>query len=136
MYCDADTATGLPQLVRTPAGLLPLICGAADVQQVQRMTASLTDPQVFNSPAPLPTVAIADQVGLAHAGDMWRGPVWFQHRPPRYSRLAAGRCLSCGCRLAARHHQRTLIFGITVSAVFTVYDCHDTTPPPELPRKV
>jgi len=73
-YVDFDIERGVPSPVLASAGFLPLICGAASVEQARRLAAHLKDPGMFGTPLPVPSIAAKDRDH--YAKDMWRGPVW------------------------------------------------------------
>lgn len=54
-------------------GMWPLVVGAADNCQAQRVVESLIDPGKFFTPHPLASVAVSDP---AFELRMWRGPAW------------------------------------------------------------
>lgn len=59
---------------RTPFGLLPLLTGRLPRPVGDRLVATLTDPQQFWTPFPVPTVALDDPA--FDPWQMWRGPSW------------------------------------------------------------
>jgi len=58
----------------TPFNLYPLLTGRMPRAIVERLVAHLTDPKVFWSDYPIPTVALNDP--KFDANQMWRGPTW------------------------------------------------------------
>jgi len=72
-YFDRDMAGGGFLRCRSIASLLPLWAGIPDHRQAERLCAHIRDPESFNTPIPLPSVAVCDP---AFEKDMWRGPVW------------------------------------------------------------
>lgn len=135
LYVDCETHSGRQRPLRTPAGLLPLVCGAPDAEQIAAMVRHLDDSAVFASPAPLPTVAMADQPGLPHRGDMWRGPAWINVNHQVIAGLQA-----CGQAAAAQRLRAATVDLVRrwyrrLGSVYEFYDCHDAIAPPELPRK-
>jgi len=73
LFYDRHTETGEFIRSRTIASVLPLWAGAADERQLHRILEHILSPDGFNSPLPLPSVAISDP---DFSLDMWRGPVW------------------------------------------------------------
>ena len=78
---------------------------------------------------------MADQRGLARVGDMWRGPVWINLN----HQIIEGLRQYGQDEMTATLTEATLTlvrkwYG-RLGSVFEFYDCMDTTPPPELPRK-
>lgn len=60
--------------VRTAAGLLPILTGRLPEGIVQRLVETLTDPQIFWTHYPVPSVAIDEPT--FDPLQMWRGPTW------------------------------------------------------------
>jgi len=73
LFYDRHADTGEFIRCRTIASLLPLWAGAADPRQAQRLLEHVLAPHAFNTPLPLPSVALNDP---GFSLDMWRGPVW------------------------------------------------------------
>lgn len=73
LFYDRDAVTGDFVRSRTIASLVPLWAGAADAAQVRKLMEHVLSPEGFNSPLPLPSVALSDP---DFSLDMWRGPVW------------------------------------------------------------
>ncbi len=73
LFYDRDSRTGAFVRSRTIASLLPLWAGAASPGQAKRVLDHVLDASGFNSPLPLPSVALDDP---DFSLDMWRGPVW------------------------------------------------------------
>ncbi|MFN8471130.1 MAG: trehalase family glycosidase [Anaerolineae bacterium] len=77
-----DEETGLfraqapnqPVPTLTPFSLLPLLTGDLPEAVTQRLIDHLTDPLLFWTPFPIPTVAVTDPA--FDPVQMWRGPVW------------------------------------------------------------
>ena len=65
---------GSPILVRTPFSLFPLMTGRLPAEMRDRLIAHLTDPKMFWTRYPVPTVAVDDPKYDPH--QMWRGPTW------------------------------------------------------------
>lgn len=72
-YYDLNVETN--QFVRseTIAGLIPLWAGVPTTDQAEGLRQHIVDHDEFNTPIPLPSVALSDP---EFAKDMWRGPVW------------------------------------------------------------
>jgi putative isomerase len=73
-FVDYDTERRAPSPVLASSGFLPLICGAASKAQATRLAECLTDPTMFGTAFPVPSIAARDT--QHYAKDMWRGPVW------------------------------------------------------------
>ncbi len=73
-FVDYDTELRAPSTILASSGFLPLICGAASKAQAARLAECLTDPTMFGTAFPVPSVAAHDT--QHYAKDMWRGPVW------------------------------------------------------------
>ncbi len=59
--------------VNTIASLLPLVAGIPNAAQAERLMGHIRNPEEYNTPTPLPSVARNDPT---FEKDMWRGPVW------------------------------------------------------------
>lgn len=135
LYGDRGAGEAAPRPLRTPAGLLPLLHGSVDAARARTMARTLADPDIFGTPLPLPSVAMADLRGLQATGDMWRGPVWINinHQVVRGLQAAgltaeAEQVRSATLAAIERWHARC-------GAVFEFYDPLDRTAPPDMPRK-
>lgn len=73
LFYDRHVDTGDFVRSRTIASLTPLWAGAADPSQLRRLLEHILSADGFNSPLPLPSVAMSDP---DFSLDMWRGPVW------------------------------------------------------------
>lgn len=65
---------GRPLSTLTPFNLLPLLTGRLPETMAARAIANLTNPDLFWTPYPLPTVAVSDPA--FDPNQMWRGPTW------------------------------------------------------------
>jgi putative isomerase len=135
IYADRSPTASAPRPLRSSAGFLPLVSGQVPVERVARLTTLLADPDMFGTAVPLPSVAIADQVGLNSVGDMWRGPVWINinHQIVRglhdSGQPAAAESLRAGTMAAIeRWYERG-------GSIYEFYDPFDRTAPFDLPRK-
>lgn len=72
-YYDRTFETGEFVRTRTVTGLFPLWAGIANRDQALALRNTVLDPNGFNTPMPLPSVARGDP---EFELDMWRGPVW------------------------------------------------------------
>lgn len=72
-FYDREHTTGSPVRINTIASVLPLFSGAANDEQAAALVAHIKNPDEFNTPIPLPTVARND---AQFEKDCWRGPVW------------------------------------------------------------
>lgn len=73
LYYDRHVGTGEFVRSKTIASLLPLWAGVPGQEQAERLREHALDPNAFNTPIPLPSVARDDP---DFEKDMWRGPVW------------------------------------------------------------
>lgn len=73
-YVDYDTINREQTEVLSSAGFLPLICGAASVDQAKQLARHLADPELFATNVPIPSIAVRDR--KHYSKDMWRGPAW------------------------------------------------------------
>lgn len=72
-YYDRDMAADKLLKIKTIASLLPLFAGIPDPARAQVLRDHVMNEKEFNSPFPLPSVALDDPT---FEKDMWRGPVW------------------------------------------------------------
>ncbi len=75
-YYDRDPQSGEFHKVYTPASLLPLFAGVCPPDRAKRLAADILNPDVFNTPMPIPSVAKSDP---HHCDDYWRGLVWINY---------------------------------------------------------
>jgi neutral trehalase len=73
LYYDRDMKADTLIRIKNIASLLPLFCGVPDGKRAARMRDHIMDPEEFNTPMPLPSVARDEPTFFL---DMWRGPVW------------------------------------------------------------
>lgn len=73
LYYDLDVTEGKQVRIKTIASLFPLMAGIPDEGRAARMRDHVMNPAEFNTPFPLPSVALDDP---AFEKDCWRGPVW------------------------------------------------------------
>lgn len=62
--------------IATCVSFLPLFCGIAGKDQAERLVANLKDRTKFNSPLPIPSLAMDNE---QFSSDMWRGGVWLNY---------------------------------------------------------
>ncbi|HKK18786.1 MAG TPA: trehalase family glycosidase, partial [Opitutales bacterium] len=132
IFRDLDLKSGTFSPVAAVTGFLPLICGAASVEQARRLTAHLDDPATFGTPLPLPSVARDDPT---YERDMWRGPVWVN-----MVHLVAMGCERYGYSATANRLRSGIIAEIERwhklrGTLFEYYDGDGETPPDQLLRK-
>jgi neutral trehalase len=135
IYLDVEAATGSHRRLRTPAGLLPLVCGAPDRVQARALERALTDPAVFASPAPVSTVAVSDRGLLLNVDDMWRGPVWINVNHQIITGLRAYGLSETADRLTEATLDLIRDWYLELGSIFEFYDSTGTVSPPELSRK-
>lgn len=75
MYYDLYH-TGEHNRTASCASFLPLFCGIADKEQAEKLVTNLKDKTKFNSPLPIPSLAINEE---QFSSDMWRGGVWLNY---------------------------------------------------------
>lgn len=73
-FVDFDVEANRASPVLASSGFLPLLCGAATCEQAMHLVAALSDPALFGTDFPVPSIAAKDCEH--YAKDMWRGPVW------------------------------------------------------------
>jgi hypothetical protein len=74
LYVDYDLENKAQSPVLASSGFLPLICGAASKEQAALLAEHLSNPEMFGTALPLPSIAASDTGH--YAKDMWRGPMW------------------------------------------------------------
>jgi hypothetical protein len=72
-YYDRIEKNGELKKVKSVASFLALFAGICDGRRARIMVEKLTDPDLFWSPFPVPTISRDDP---CYGTDMWRGPVW------------------------------------------------------------
>ena len=75
---DYDLLSGRPMVVRTVAGLAPLIAGGLGAERLREMVAALLSESFLGHPGlrrPLPPSTSPDEPRF-HPRSYWRGPVW------------------------------------------------------------
>ena len=123
--------------VLTVSGFAPLLLDGMPADRVRALVKHMQDPNEFNTPAPLPTVAVKE---ASYSTNMWRGPAWtntnwftivglrrYQHLVPEAGDLADTLQQQTVGMVAKWYEQ----FGTT----FEFYDSADKTPPTTLERK-
>lgn len=131
-FLDYDPVRGRHSGVLASAGFMPLICGAADDQQLAALLRHLDAPASFGSPTPLPSVATRDP---GFGTDMWRGPMWVctnwlvAYGLARYGEHGRARRLRHAT--VAEIERQHAAYGI----FYEYYDAMGRTPPPRLMRK-
>lgn len=73
LYYDRDMDAGSLLKIKSNASLFPLFAGIPDKERARRVRDHVMDPEEFNTPMPLPSVARDDP---AFQKDCWRGPIW------------------------------------------------------------
>ncbi|NDJ53767.1 MAG: hypothetical protein GYB68_11865 [Chloroflexi bacterium] len=71
-YYDRDMDGNFVK-VRAVSGFFPLLLDDIPPEHVERLVGWLKDPQHFNAPFPVPSIALS---APQSSGDMWRGPTW------------------------------------------------------------
>lgn len=135
LYGDRTPGAARPRPLRSSAGFLPLVHGLVPEQRVARLAGLLDDPAAFGTAVPLPSVAAADQAGLASVGDMWRGPVWINVNHQVVRGLQA-----CGQADAAERLRQGTMAAVErwyerFGSIYEFYDPFDAVAPHALPRK-
>lgn len=106
---------GKPLEVVTPFNLLPLLTASLPQDMTGRLIAKLTDPQLFWTPYPIPTVALTDP--RFDPLQMWRGPVWIN---VNYFFVEALR-LNHQAQLAAELRRKTLDLMLLHNDIYEYY---------------
>ena len=132
-YFDCRAATGERTDVMAVSGFLPLICGAPDRRQAERLAAHLDNPATFGSP--LPVATIAPPSSPHYSKDMWRGPVWINLN----WMVAMGMARYGFHEQASKIRERTLReiekWYAAGGALYEYYDDQCQAPPLQLMRK-
>jgi hypothetical protein len=73
-YGDYDPALRQLTPIIANAGFLPLLCGAPSKEQAQWLARHASDPDMFATAVPIPTIAVRDHEH--YVKDLFRGPTW------------------------------------------------------------
>jgi neutral trehalase len=131
IYCDRDLE-GNPERVQAVSGFFPLMLPDMPEGRAERLVEALNDPDRFNAPFPVPTVAVSDPT---YSNDMWRGCMWANtnylviHGLRRQGRTAEAD------RLAAKTIDCVRKYYETCGVLFEFFDSSDKTPPNACDRK-
>ncbi|MDR3792692.1 MAG: trehalase family glycosidase [Terracidiphilus sp.] len=132
-YFDYDPVAKQQTGVFAVSGFLPLLCGAAQPHQVERLAAHLQNPSTFGTAVPLPSAVI--EPGLRQSHDMWRGPMWVNTN----WLVARGFATSGRADLARKLREATMREierrYLELGSLFEFYDEFGAVPPDRLPRK-
>jgi glycogen debranching enzyme len=132
-FVDYDVERQAQSPVLANAGFLPLVCGAASVEQAAHLASHLQNPNMFGTAFPVPTVAVQDTEH--YAKDMWRGPTWINLN----WLIARGFDRYGFSDLAARLRQQSIteieLFHERYGVAFEYYDDRREVDPPQLLRK-
>jgi putative isomerase len=114
-----------PIRILTPFSLYPLMTGSLDEEIVTRLVNHLTDPGIFWTKYPIPTVAISDP--YYDPQTMWRGPTWVNINYLFIEGLmrAGYRALACELR------DRTLDLLMSQDDIYEYYHPETSQPPPK-----
>lgn len=131
-YCDFDIDSQELSPVIAVTTFLPLICGAANEEQLQSLEQMARDPNIFGTSMPLPSIARNDPT---YRLDMWCDPVWINlawlvvHGFDRYGRHELAADLREGlCRGIERQYEQH-------GTLFEFFDPDQQVAPPDLQRK-
>ncbi|WP_082655586.1 MGH1-like glycoside hydrolase domain-containing protein [Aureimonas sp. D3] len=86
----------------SPTSFFPLLCGAADGSQVERLLAHLADPDMFGGPLPLPNVSRDDPAYPEQI--YWRGRIWPNVNYLVWQALRRSQCHAQASELAERSY--------------------------------
>lgn len=132
-YFDYDPAAKKQTEIYAVSGFLPLLCGAAQAHQVQRLAAQLENPKTFGTAVPLASAMIGPRLSQPH--DMWRGPMWISTN----WLVARGFSASGRTDLARKLCEHTMDeierWYVRLGSLFEFYDEFGKVPPDQLPRK-
>lgn len=133
-YFDYDVSLNRMSPVMASSGFLPLICGAATMEQAEKLAAHLENPDTFKTPLPVASIGICDK--KSYSKDMWRGPVW----------VNINRMIAHGFRRYGLNAQADMILDKTIETIeknylkygtfFEFYDDKNEVDPPLLLRKM
>ena len=118
--------------VKAVSGFMPLFAGIADAEQADALRKHLNNPDTFDAPLPVPSVALDSGF---YCKDMWRGPTWMNTNYlvycglRRYGFDEEAACLrEKSLRAVRKWYEREGCF-------FEFYDSLDITCPRDLDRK-
>ncbi len=131
-YVDYDIESGKQSDILSSAGFLPLISGAPNKKQAQKLVKHLSNPETFGTPFGVPSIARNCKL---YSKDMWRGPVWISVNYlitlglERYGYMEEATNLR---EATLREIER---FYLEYGTIFEYYDDRRTVAPPDLLRK-
>lgn len=131
-YFDYDSNKATQSKIMASSGFMPLICGAANQEQVDSLIKQLDNPETFGTSLLVPSVARNTDY---YTKDMWRGPVW-----TNINWLIAYGFDRCGSHgIAERIHSKTIKaiekYYLELGSLFEYYDSDDQVKPTQLFRK-
>lgn len=132
-FVDYDLEKKPQSPVLASSGFLPLICGAASETQARCLSKHLSDPRMFGTKCPVPSIAVKDE--KHYEKDMWRGPVWIN-----LNWLIASGFARYGMNETASHIRECSMREIercceNYGTFFEFYDDRGEIDPPKLLRK-
>ena len=132
-YFDYDPAKKAQTRVKAVSGFLPLLCGAVNQRQIERLVTHINNPKTFGTTVRLPSAVTSE--GFANPHDMWRGPVWIN-----MNWLVAHGLDRVGCEAQASILREKTMDEIELrylesGSLFEFYDEGGSIAPDKLPRK-
>lgn len=104
--------------IRTAAGLMPLLLDDLDSSYVEALVGTLDDPEAFDVPFPLPSVAVGEpSFRRQETTFLWRGPTWLN-----INWFVARGLRKQGCDAAARRLARATVTLVERSGFREFYD--------------
>ena len=131
-YYDRELESGKFRKVSTPAGLLPLFAGVCPHDRAERLVADICNPDTFNTPMPVPTVALNDPY---HSNDYWRGTVWINYNYMVVCGLREYGFIEAAEHIADATMATVAQWYMREGCIFEIYDPQNILCPSELERK-
>ncbi|HXK45187.1 MAG TPA: trehalase family glycosidase, partial [bacterium] len=118
--------------VKTPASFLPLFAGIADRFKAARLIEKLTDPKMFWTEMPIPSVSKDEQT---FCKDMWRGGTWLNYNFLVYMGLKKYGFDDIAEKLLIKTKKAVEKWYMEKGSIFEFYDPDNNVSPRHLPRK-
>jgi glycogen debranching enzyme len=130
-YYDRDM-DGHPSRIKAVSGFFPLLLDDVPPERVDRLVQILTDPEWFNTPFPVPSVALCEPTWST---DMWRGATWVNTNYLVILGLARDGRVEEAARLAEKTIAHVRKYYERFGVLFEFFDASDSVPPSACDRK-
>jgi glycogen debranching enzyme len=130
-YYDRDM-DGQHTRVKAVSGFFPLLLDDVPPERVDRLVQALMDPEWFNAPFPVPSVALCEPTWST---DMWRGATWVNTNYLIVLGLAQHGRAEEAAWLAEKTIAHVRKYYERFGVLFEFFDASDSVPPPACDRK-